>query len=129
MNKKVYVCYDIVNDYDIVLTFINDLHLTNEIELVATSSDLLFEEFQGVKDIIDKCDLFIVLCGYHTNLSKNVTIESKMAEELEKETLYINCRYNRYRISAPKNAKENCLIYEWSKKNLMLLKEKFNEAS
>ncbi|XFA99080.1 hypothetical protein ACAG96_00515 [Candidatus Izemoplasma sp. B36] len=125
MNKKVYVCYDINNDYDIVISFINDLYLTNAVDLVATSSDLLFEDIEGVKSMINKSDLFIVLCGYHTNISKNVTIESEIAEALGKENLYINCRYNRYKTNAPKNAKDTSIIYQWSKENLMLLKEKY----
>ena len=128
MNKKVYVCYDINNDYDIVISFINDLYLTNAVDLVATSSDLLFEDIEGVKSMINKSDLFIVLCGYHTNISKNVTIESEIAEALGKENLYINCRYNWYKTNAPKNAKDTSIIYQWSKENLMLLKEKYNEG-
>ena len=56
MNKKVYVCYDINNDYDIVISFINDLYLTNAVDLVATSSDLLFEDIEGVKSMINKSE-------------------------------------------------------------------------
>ncbi|MCK4552255.1 MAG: hypothetical protein KAU02_04995 [Tenericutes bacterium] len=127
MKKKIYISFDINNDDDVFERFIKEIYDNKyPYHISGTSLGTAFYKLDDIREEITKCDLVIVLCGYHTNDASNVSLETKIADEEIIPHIYLNGRNNKFLVTMPSKAKDSDVIYQWSLKNINLINEKLD---
>ena len=127
VKKRIYISYDINNDDDVLDRFVKEIH-DNEYPyyISETSSSTAFCKPEDIGEEIAKCDLVVVLCGYHTDQALNVSVETKFAEKENIPYIYLSGRNNKFLVTMPSEANDNDVIYHWSLENINLINKKLN---
>ncbi len=122
MKKQIFLSYDINTDADLKDIFLKEQEKSSfPFEVINFSSPMNNNEIvEKISKSIKKSDLVIVLCGYKTNKSNNVTDELSVAIDNNIPYILLNGK-NEMNITTPKNASPQDCICTWSPANLHLL--------
>ena len=70
-----------------------------------------------IRDIIQKSDLVIVICGRHTHQAKGVAAEISITRELNKP-YFLLTGYRKWKCQKPANALKSDVMHKWRRKTL-----------
>ncbi len=117
--KRVYLSYDLENDYDLKEKFIQrmDEH-EYPFEVFGHSGDIACRE-EEIHLSLKETDLVFVLCGYKTNTSLNVEKELSCILENKTPFILLNAREDEL-VTAPANVAKTEPILRWNRNMIHL---------
>lgn len=123
MKKKVYICFDYDNDYEIKECLVGQAKNPDapfEISDVSIKQEISSNWKQYARQKIKNADIVIVLCGKHTETAVGVTAELGITQE-ERKPYFLLCGRKDGNVKKPKNALNSDKIYKWTWDNLKIL--------
>lgn len=123
MKKKVYICFDYDNDFELKECLVGQSK--NPDSPFSISDVSIKQEIQEkwkyyARQKIRNADIVIVLCGRYTNTAKGVAAELSITQE-EKKPYFLLCGRKDENVTKPINARSSDKIYRWTWDNLKLL--------
>lgn len=123
MKKKVYICFDYDNDYELkedLVTQAKNPDSPFEITDMSIKQEISskWKHFARLK--IKKADIVIVLCGRHTDTASGVAAELSITQE-ERKPYFLLCGRKDGNVKKPQNAKSTDNINKWTWDNLKKL--------
>ena len=123
MKKKVYICFDYDNDYELKECLVGQAKNSDSpfaISDVSIKQDIQSNWKLYARNKIRLADVVIVICGRYTDTAKGVAAELSIAQEEGKPYFLLSGRSDG-NVRKPKNAYATDHIYKWTWANLKIL--------